>query len=319
MFRQAWRRYATYNRFKNSPPPINVNFVVSLLSTRRAAYVGGGLAAFYVYNLDRAPYSGRLRCLWVPDQAVKLIGDLEENNMLQSFKGSILPKSNPLQYRISKIMNRLLASALESLPTPERRRYLELLPWEIHIINDNLLPPNAFVLPNGKIYVTSSILPIAENDSGIATVLGHELAHLLALHSSEALLKKPVQILVSSLLYLATGSSLVSNLFTGVLLSQPASRAQETEADRIGCELMAMLCFNLNELTKFWKRMSDYERAHGSVDNALTNMLSTHPASKKRVEDIQLWMPHLREVEEKSGCNQHLFERFNKVQYNFFK
>lgn len=69
---------------------------------------------------------------------------------------------------------------------------LDGIKWEIHVVNDPTASPNAFVLPGGKVFIFSSILPICANDDGIATVLAHEFAHQLARHTAENLSKAPI-------------------------------------------------------------------------------------------------------------------------------
>ena len=122
------------------------------------------------------------------------------------------------------------------------------------------MPPNAFILPNGKIFIFSSILPICENDDGLATVLAHELSHQLAQHSSEQLLKQPIYLVLSTILYSITGISWFNDLLINGVLTMPASREMESEADHIGCELLAKACFHPEQAINFWQRMSQAEK-----------------------------------------------------------
>ena len=85
----------------------------------------------------------------------------------------------------------------------------EKFKMEINIIQNDSLPPNAFILPNGKIFIFSSIMSICQNEDGLATVLSHELSHQ---HSSEQLLKQPVYMVLSTILYTITGVSWFNDL-----------------------------------------------------------------------------------------------------------
>ena len=150
-------------------------------------------------------------------------------------------------------MNSLLTAAISNFPDQQQVEHLKSLDWAIHVIqvDPNKIPPNAFILPNGKIFIFSSILPICHNDDGLATVLSHELSHQLAHHSLEQLSKQPFYILLLAILYSITGTSSFNSLMIEGLLKMPASRDMESEADHIGCELMARLCFNVNEAVQF--------------------------------------------------------------------
>lgn len=218
-------------------------------------------------------------------------------------------------------MNRLLATAIDNTSDPKQAAYLKSLDWSINIIQTRDIrqePPNAFILPNGKIFIFASIFPICQNEDGIATVLSHELSHQLAHHSSEQLSKQPFYIALSTALYAATGISWFNDLLIAGLLQMPSSREMESEADRIGCELMARSCFNVQEATRFWKRMENWEKQASPMAGGgmLLQFLSTHPASAKREHDIQLWMLELEQIKEASNCYQ--WGRFNDFQRNFF-
>ncbi|GEQ69182.1 hypothetical protein JCM33374_g2853 [Metschnikowia sp. JCM 33374] len=239
---------------------------------------------------------------------------------MAQYQGHLLPHTNPAYGRVSRIMNKLLASAIQNTPDPAQAAHLKSLDWTINIIQVTDVgqePPNAFILPNGKIFVFSSILPICQNDDGLATVLSHELSHQLAHHSSEQLSKQPFYVVLSTLLYAATGISGFNNLLVQGFLQMPASREMESEADRIGCELMARSCFNVHEAVNFWGRMEEFEkRANPRGGAILTEFLSTHPNTHKRVHDITSWMPEMDTIREASEC--HYWGSFQEVSRNFF-
>ena len=135
---------------------------------------------------------------------------------------------------------------------------------------------NAFVLPGGKIFVFTGILPITQNDDGLAAVLGHELAHQFARHSAERMSRMAILFLARFLLSFVTDTSLLFNqviLQLGVL--NPHSRTCESEADYIGLLFMAKACYDPEQAIEFWKRMK--RKDHG----AIPEFLSTHPSSGK--------------------------------------
>ncbi len=139
---------------------------------------------------------------------------------------------------------------------------------------------NAFVLPGGKVFVFSGILQLTRNDSGLAAVLGHEIAHNLANHVGERMssdlgtnfLMWPMIILTAPF----GGLPLLMQLFgwgaLDLAFGRPMNRRQETEADYIGLMMMAEACYDPREAASFWARM---EKAHQMEP---PEWLSTHPS-----------------------------------------
>ncbi|CUM64438.1 uncharacterized protein PRCAT00002042001 [Priceomyces carsonii] len=320
-FNYPVRKYATYRRFNGTNGPT----LQDVLKSRKTVYVGLSLVGFYLYNQDEAPYTHRRRFLWIPYWLETKIGDYSYRQILYQYNNQILPENNPLYGRVSNVMNKLLTSALLGTMDEKQKRHLQSLGWRIHIIevDPRKVPPNAFVLPNGKIFIFSSILPICENDDGLATVLSHELSHQLAHHSSEQLSSQPFYVFLSTFLYALTGISWFNDLLIAGVLQMPASREMESEADHIGCELMAKLCFNLNEAVQFWQRMNAYEeqmkRQQNLREGYFQEFFSTHPATSKRIKDIQSWLPQLKTIEESSGCHEYQFGEFSKSYNNYFR
>lgn len=307
------RTYATYKRFQPTEP-LNV---ARLVSNRTFLYLVGGGAAFYAYNLDEAPVTHRLRFLWVPYWLEKKIGDYSYRQIMYQYGSQLAPATDPQYRQTTRVMNRLLAAAIASTKDPKQAAHLKLLPWLIQII-DGPEPPNAFILPNGKIFIFSLIFPICQTDDGLATVLAHELSHQLAHHSLEQLSKQPVYIGLSTLLYAATGISWFNDLLIAGLLQMPSLREMESEADRIGCEIMARLCYNVNAAVGFWSRMEAWEQRAkrgglGISSGVLTDFLSTHPNTQKRITDIRKWLPEMQQISE-ANCGH----GFHDAARNFF-
>lgn len=300
--------YATYKSFKNT----NQFNLYSFINNRNVAYTLLGMAGFYLYFQDEAPFTHRRRFLWVPYWLEKKIGDMSYRQILYQYKANIIPYNDPIYGTISNIVDKLLQTSYQYSDNSHQINHLKKLNWQIHVIkvNSNEVPPNAFILPNGKIFIFSSILPICKDANGLATVLSHELSHQLAHHSMEQLSKQPVYITLSTVLYMATGISWFNDLLIAGLLTMPASRAMELEADRIGCELMARSCYNIHQIPDFWKRMHQYEESHlkGMRKGIFNEFLSTHPNTDKRIHDINSWMGELEQIRDASNC--HNFNQF---------
>jgi len=164
------------------------------------------------------------------------------------------------------------------------------LDWEFHLIESK--QQNAFALPGGKVAVYTGLLPIAMNEAGLATVMSHEIAHVVARHGAQRMTRQ--LILTAGLM--ATSISLKNSkqkklimaaLGVGVVygLTLPFSRTNEAEADQIGLTYMARAGYDPNEAVRFWKRFADIK---GS--NEVPEFLSTHPADKKRIGSINRYM-----------------------------
>lgn len=164
--------------------------------------------------------------------------------------------------------------------------------WEFNLVQSDEV--NAWCMPGGKVVFYEGILPICQDEKGIAVVMGHEVAHAVAEHGNErmsqsllaefggmalqtALQNKPEQ--TQSLFMTAFGLGAQ----VGVLL--PFSRQQETEADHLGLIFMAMAGYDPQVAVPFWQRMA----AQGG--GAPPEFLSTHPADETRVRNLQEFMP----------------------------
>lgn len=254
---------------------------------------------FYVTHLERAPISNRLRFMLISKSTEQMIGNEGYQEVLDQYKGKLLSDRHPQVLRVKKVMKNLIkVSGLEDLD------------WRVHVVDDPTAAPNAFVLPSGKVFVFTSILPICGNDDGLATVLAHETAHQVARHTAENLSRTPFYMILGLILYSITGSRLLNNFLTSSLLRLPASREMETEADFIGLIMMSRACYDPTEAVYVWERMADFEKRatqslrQGTIGR-MPEFLSTHPASTRRIENIERWMPEAKETRTSAGCFDH--------------
>ncbi|KAL6947522.1 metalloendopeptidase [Hanseniaspora osmophila] len=314
VFQRAYHRRVVYKSWNGATTGSGSANVINMLSTprgkRNLALFVGGSTVFYLTNLHEAPVSKRTRFLWIPRSWELKIGDYSYNSMMSQVQNKILPTSHPEHKRVARIFHRLVEAAQNDAQDPEVREQLKDLNWQIHVINDPHQPPNAFVMPGGKVFVFTSILPICANDDGLATVLAHEFSHQLARHSAENLSKSPFYSILGLTLYGLTGMSVFNRLLMDACLRMPASRQMETEADYIGLMIMSRACYNPNESIKLWQRMANYEKSvSGYAGNV--EFLSTHPSSANRIENMRQWMPQADAIYEQSDCG--MFKSFNTI------
>jgi len=202
-----------------------------------------------------------------PDQELEL-GQEAYRDILQESRGRILPANDPSVRRVRSIGSRIVrAAGIEPL---QREINLHIkgyrFEWEANVIDEDKI--NAFCLPGGKVVVYTGILPVAQNDDQLATVMSHEIAHALAHHSNERLTRS-------------------QSGHINILVSKAYDRSQESEADHIGVFLMTFAGYDPEEAVRFWNRM----RLANQGGVRLPPILSTHPTDEQRIRDMERWVP----------------------------
>ncbi|MDR2630159.1 MAG: M48 family metallopeptidase [Spirochaetaceae bacterium] len=197
---------------------------------------------------------------------------------------------------VEQVGARIRGAAEKWLASEGRSEYLNDYRWEYKLILEDTV--NAWCMPGGKIVVYTGILPITQTEAGLATVMGHEVAHALLNHGQQRMSAGVLQQLgavgisivtaeknpqTQQLAMTAYGAG--SELF-GTL---PFSRSHESEADHIGLILMAVAGYDPEESIPFWERMSN--QSGGSTPE----FLSTHPSDSRRIGDLRRWIPEAKE------------------------
>jgi len=165
--------------------------------------------------------------------------------------------------------------------------------WEFNLIESPDI--NAWCMPGGKVVVYTGILPFTQNESVLAVVMGHEIAHAVADHGSERM----SHVLLTQLGGMALSEALSSQpqLTSGLLLGLygigaqvgvllPYSRVQESEADRLGLIFMAIAGYDPSVAVSFWERMAAEKQGQEPIE-----FLSTHPSDRTRIDDIKTHLP----------------------------
>lgn len=176
--------------------------------------------------------------------------------------------------------------------------------WKVSLIQDN--KQNAFCLPGGKIVVYTGIIPVTQSEAGLATVLGHEMAHATSRHGAQRVLQQNltqtamtgIAVSLSDMDYnkqRAVMGALGAGAQFGVLM--PFGRKHESEADAIGLIYMARAGYDPQESIRFWQRMEQAASAQPP------EFLSTHPSHGTRIAQLQALMP--KALEEYQRAQQH--------------
>lgn len=225
------------------------------------------------------PYTERKQIMMVSEEQEAEIGSTLFTEVKQK---SDLSEDARVNSMVAEVGRRIAAATGE----PEYK-------WEFVVIEDDNV--NAFALPGGKVAFYTGILPITQNESGIAAVMGHEIAHVLARHGAERMSQQQALSIggVALMAALGTRSPAVREgvlqayglgAQVGVLL--PYSRKHELEADRIGMILMAKAGYDPRQAVSFWERM--LARKDGQ---APPEFLSTHPSDQTRIEELKRLVP----------------------------
>ena len=194
------------------------------------------------------------------------------------------PAANAMVQRVGK----RIAATVTDMPDAQ---------WEF-VVFDNP-EPNAFCLPGGKVGVHTGILPLTRDEAGLATVIGHEVAHASLHHGSERMSRAMLMDIGGQVVGAAAGNSkyaqalaLAYGAGTQVGFELPHSRSQELEADRVGLRYMARAGYNPDAALRFWERFSQYNEARGG--SGPPAFLRTHPVDEKRIKELQRWIPEAK-------------------------
>ena len=165
--------------------------------------------------------------------------------------------------------------------------------WE-YILIENKKVRNAWCMPGGKIAVYTGMLEVTKNTNGLASVMGHEIAHAVAKHSVERASRGVILNTGTQIIDIVSGGILSDiNRTTGMntigLLSQlgimnPFNRKQESEADYLGMIFSSLSGYDIRETVEIWKRMKEFNKG-----KATPEWLSTHPSADNRIKKINEW------------------------------
>lgn len=204
---------------------------------------------------------------------------------------------------VTRVGQKIKSAAEKYLNANGHKGYLDDYKWEYNLVKDPAV--NAWCMPGGKIVVYTGILPIAKTEAGLATVMGHEVAHALVNHGAQRMSAETLQQLGAVGVGVATSgkSETAQQLYMqaygittqyGAML--PFSRSHENEADEVGLTLMAIAGYNPEEAIDFWKRMDA-----NSGGGAPPEFLSTHPSSTTRINHIKSLIPTAKAEAAKFG------------------
>ncbi|MCF7569160.1 M48 family metallopeptidase [Sabulilitoribacter arenilitoris] len=254
--------------------------------------------ALLIFSCAENPFTGKKTMALVPNSQLfptafaQYDQFLTENKVLTGTKDAEM---------IKRVGQRIAVAAERWLNANGYQGYLKDYKWEYNLVDDKTV--NAWCMPGGKIVFYTGILPIAKSETGVAAIMGHEVAHALANHGQQRMSAAYLQAGVAIAGNVAIKDEKSRNAFNqyygvgsqvGVML--PFSRSHETEADKIGLYLMAVAGYNPDEAAELWKRMK--ANSSGQVP---PEILSTHPSNDSRIANLKALAPKAKDEAKKFG------------------
>lgn len=245
---------------------------------------------YYYANQETVPITGRSHLVDMTREQEMALGVQSYQDILS--RSRVITEGQVVDL-VRTIGRRLAQAAADVDPGFE---------WEFTVIESD--QANAFALPGGKTAVYTGLLPIAASHSGLAVVMGHEIAHAIARHGAERMAHQKLVQIGAMAASVALGDmdydtrrmimgALGVGAQYGVLL--PFSRDHESEADYMGLLFVARACFDPTEAPRLWERMG---KIGGGKQPA--EFLSTHPSHDTRIKQFREWMPEALAIREQN-------------------
>lgn len=257
------------------------------------------LFAIFFTNCAENPFTGKKTLAIVPNNEILPMAFQQYDQVLQESKVINGTKDSRM---IKEVGRKITAAAIKWLDANGYKNYTDNFQWEYNLIDSEEI--NAWAMPGGKVAFYTGILPIAESETGIATIMGHEVAHALANHGQQRMSAGALQETVGAVGSVALSGEEQENqeLFniaygvgSQVLVMLPFSRKHETEADKIGLTLMAMAGYDPAEAPNLWRRMSE------ASGGGQPEFLSTHPSNQTRINNLTQWAEDAKQTARQFG------------------
>ncbi len=253
------------------------------------------LLLFDAMSCKTVPVTGRKQLNLVPNFLIQSMAFTEYDSVLHT--SNVLPAWNDQTQMVRRVGTRIQQAVETYMSQNGFSKDLKGFKWDYNVINENII--NAWCMPGGKVVVYSGLLPVTQNETALAIVMGHEIGHAIAHHGNErmsealliqlggltleeALKQKSQQTQLLFLSLYVVGSNLAIML--------PHSRMQESEADKLGLIFAAMAGYNPEEAIPFWQRMAAAAKGPKTPE-----FLSTHPSDETRIKRLSALIPDVKQ------------------------
>ena len=259
----------------------------------KKSVIAGFLSLLFLVSCSVVPMTGRKQFVAIPaSQMIALSNDSYE----QVLADSELSSNRSYVDMVRSVGKRLTKAVETYMKSNGMEDAVSGFNWQYNVLVSEQL--NAWCMPGGQIAFYEGIMPVCQDEAGVAVVMGHEIAHAVAKHGnerlsqqlalqlgglalSEALKNEPQKTMELAMLAFGVGAQV------GVLL--PYSRTHETEADELGLYFMAMAGYNPEVAPEFWQRMDQ------GAGERPPEFLSTHPHPHNRINHLKQIMPKAKE------------------------
>jgi predicted Zn-dependent protease len=240
------------------------------------------------------PVTGRKQLNLVPNSMIQAMAFSQYDSVVRV--SATLSQYDERAQMVTRVGSRIQAAVESYMLQNNMSKEIKNFKWEYNTINENII--NAWCMPGGKVVVYTGLLPVTQNETALAVVMGHEIAHAIARHGNERM---------SEALLIGLGGMVLEEalkekkqetqmLFLGLYivgsklaLELPNSRMQESEADKLGLIFMSMAGYNPEEAIPFWQRM-----AANNKGGKLPEFLSTHPSDETRIKRLSELIPEIK-------------------------
>lgn len=243
----------------------------------------------YLISCATVPITGRRQMNLLPESQMMAMSYQSYNAFLS--QNAVVSDSDPDAAMVKRVGQRIATAVQTYMHDNHMQNRIAGFNWEFNLVNDPSI--NAWCMPGGKIVFYTGILPICEDEAGLAVVMGHEIAHAIARHGNERMSQQLIiqagGVTLATLLHdrpQQTQDLFLTSYGIGTQLGSLAfSRQHESEADKMGLIFMAMAGYNPQEAPEFWTRMASTGGAQPP------EFLSTHPNHDTRIQDLNDFMP----------------------------
>ena len=242
-----------------------------------------------VSSCYKVPISGRRQLNLLPESTMISMSLTSYKEFLSKHK--VAPVNDVNSAMIKRVGQNIANAVTTFMRQKKQIKRLKNYKWEFNLVDDKTV--NAWCMPGGKVVVYTGLLPVTQNETALAVVMGHEIAHAIARHGNERMSQGllvqaggiGLQIFMSDKPKETQDLFLKSYGAASGLGMLKYSRSHESEADKMGLVYMALAGYNPQEAIAFWERMSKIG------DSNVPQILSTHPSDETRIKDIKAYMP----------------------------
>ncbi|WP_460558201.1 M48 family metallopeptidase [Ferruginibacter profundus] len=240
------------------------------------------------------PVTGRKQLNLVPNAMIQAMAFSQYDSVVKI--SNTLSQYDTRAQMVTRVGSKIQKAVEAYMQQNNMSKEIKSFKWEYNTINEETI--NAWCMPGGKVVVYTGLLPVTQNETALAVVMGHEIAHAIARHGNERM-SEGLLINLGGLVLeeaLKEKKQETQLLFLGLYMigsnlaiALPNSRMQESEADKLGLIFMSMAGYNPEEAIPFWQRMAAQNKG-----NKLPQFLSTHPSDETRIKKLSALIPEIK-------------------------